>query len=179
MTVQQCEISTGTNHWGKYLLWNNWPPWNLRIPAKDKWKQFPLSQEFNLSLITNTVFPVSGPANWAFFIFFLNWKMSVNKVMYDPTPVRHQSLTTTSRRWQSDTKKPGCPLILTPHRAKVTELEKLSFGICFGLRPFLMLPNPQELQEEHNHSRAHFCPSMRNPLSSKAEGSFQPKGQTA
>lgn len=174
MTVQRHEISTGTNCWGKYLLWNNLPRWNLRIPAKDKWKQFLLSQEFHLSLVTNTVFPMSGSANETSFVFFLNWKMSVNEVMHDPTPVRHQGLAPTSRRWQSDTKTWLPPLILTPLMAKVTELEMLEVlgsALVWGIFwHFPTLSHPRSCRRST---------TMRNPLSWKTEGSFQPKAQTA
>lgn len=52
--------------------------------------------------------------------FFLNWKMSVNKVKYDPTAVRHQGLPPLPGG-DKVTPKPGCPLSLP---LKVPELEK-------------------------------------------------------
>lgn len=105
--------------------------------------------------------------------FFLNWKMSVMKVMPASEAPRPAP---TSRRWQSDTKS-WLPSHCTTKGHRAGKAQR--FGICFGLGPSVTLPMLRELQEEHNHPRAHFCPSTRNPPSWKAEGSVQPKGETA
>lgn len=105
--------------------------------------------------------------------FFLNWKMSVIKGMCDSEAPRPAP---TSRRRQSDTKT-WLPSHFTTKAHRVGKAQR--FGICFSLGLFLTFPTLRKLQEEHNHPRAHFCPSTRNPLSWKAEGSVQPKGQTA
>lgn len=80
------------------------------------------------------------------------------------------------RRWQSDTKT-WLPSHFNTAHSKGYRAGKA--GICFGLRSFVTLAKAQPPQEEQNHSRAHFCPSTRNPLSWNTEGSFQPKAQTA
>lgn len=101
--------------------------------------------------------------------FFLNWKMSVIKVMYDSEAPRPAP---TSRRWQSDTKT-WLPSHFTTKGYRVGKAQR--FGICFGLGPFLTSPTLRKLQRSTTIPGLTSAPPRGTHRAEKLRGVSSPK----